>query len=272
MRVPARTALVSVAWFALARAAAAEELSIPAELQPALSQVVEAGVLLHRLDVAGARATDEMAAHKFLKRDKRVRGWLTAAPATAGEPIQVTFVGEVAGTPLALYRVRVPDAGKAAIERLDTPAPLAEGEAAQWRARQLALQALVSRQDTCAERYNPVVFARATPDGERIQVYLLAATTEPRTVVAGGHFRYEYSADGRTELSQRPFTRACMTLVADKGSGTPVSLMLTHLLDPTPTEIHVFLGLLHGHRVAVGTEKHLWSVEGTRISLISQRD
>jgi hypothetical protein len=249
---------------------AAESLPVPEELHASLDTAVELGEQIYRADVASARATDEMAARKFLKRDKRLRGWLTA-PGGSGVFV-VTFVGEEAGSMVALYRVTVPPQGKATIEKLEEPAPLNAGEAAHWRARSAALAALAKRTDTCSDRYNTVVLTRAGPEGARILVYLLAATTKPRTVVAGGHFRYEYSADGAIELAHRPFTRSCLTFTAEKGKGEPVSIMLMHLLDLTPTEIHVFLGLLHGQRVAVGTQKYLWAVEGTHITLTNQRD
>jgi hypothetical protein len=267
---PARSRAIGCTFALLAGAAVATDgpLPIPEQFRAMLDDAARNGGTLYRLDAAGARATDEMAAHKYLKRDKRLRGWLTGNPEDG--QITVSFVGEEGGVPAVLYRVRVPTEGKSALEKLSASAPLDETESAQWRARTAALGSLSARKDTCSDRYNTVVLRRDTD--QRIVVYLLAATTRPGAIVAGGHFRYEYSPDGGTELAQRAFMRSCITIAPDPAKGMPVSLMLTHLLDPTPTEIHVFLSLLHDKRVAVGTEKHLWAVEGSTITLSAQRE
>ena len=51
---------------------------------------------------------------------------------------------------------------------------------------------------------------------------------------------------------------------------TPVAIGVTHLLDATPTEIHVFMSMLMAKPVFVGTEKRIWSVEGPSIGLIKR--
>jgi hypothetical protein len=90
--------------------------------------------------------------------------------------------------------------------------------------------------------------------------------------VAGGHFRYDFSLDGKLLEAQRAFTRSCFNIDApDEKKGKPVAFMLTHLLDPTPTEIHVFLSRLHGQTVYVMTEAGTWSVDGGTINFVEPR-
>ena len=102
---------------------------------------------------------------------------------------------------------------------------------------------------------------------------MLAATSKPGVIVAGGHFRYEYSVDGVHLESVRPFARSCIEIPAPEGDrGEPAGFILTHLLDPTPTEIHVFLGRLHGQAVFVGTEAGIWAVQGREIYFIEPRE
>ena len=250
--------------------AADAELEIPDEFREGVRLASLRGQALHASDVAAALATDEMARQKVLKRDKRLRGWLTA-PGGAGEMAAVDFIGEEGGQFAVVYRLRMPaDRGRPAFEKMESPVPLTDGQAALWRARQGASDALSKRDDLCSERYNTVVMP---PDQTgHIFVYLLAATTRDDEVVAGGHFRYEFSGDGQTLLSQRGFTKSCFTLkVPNAGNGSRVaSLFMTHLLDSTPTEVHVFLSLLHAQGLYVGTERFLWSVNDEKIRLVER--
>jgi hypothetical protein len=251
--------------------AAEAELEIPEEFRDGVRLASLRGRALQVSDVAAALATDEMARQKVLKRDKRIRGWLTGAADSAGV-VAVDFIGEDAGQFAVMYRLQVPaDRGRPAFEKLLAPASLTDGQAALWRARQSASEALNKRSDLCSERYNTVV---VPPDETgHILVYLLAATTRDDEVVAGGHFRYEFSGDGQTLLAQRGFTKSCFTLkVPNAGSDSKVaSLFMTHLLDPIPTDIHVFLSLLHGQGLFVGTEQFFWSVDGDNIRLVERR-
>ena len=47
-------------------------------------------------------------------------------------------------------------------------------------------------------------------------------------------------------------------------------MMLTHLLDPTPTEIHVFLSRSYGRPFFIATTENelLWKVDGSHIELV----
>jgi hypothetical protein len=251
--------------------AADAELEIPEEFREGVRLAGLRGQALHASDIAAALATDEMARQKVLKRDKRLRGWLTG-PADSAGAVAVDFIGEEAGQFAVLYRLQVPaNRSRPTFEKLASPAPLTEGQTALWRARQGASAALNKRDDLCSQRYNTVVLP---PDETgHVLVYLLAATTREDEVVAGGHFRYEFSSDGQTVLAQRGFTKSCFTMkVPDAGKGTQVaSLFMTHLLDPIPTEIHVYLSLSQGKSVFVGTEQSIWSVDAEKIRLVERR-
>jgi streptogramin lyase len=49
--------------------------------------------------------------------------------------------------------------------------------------------------------------------------------------------------------------------------------MVSHLLDPTPTEIHVFSSLASGYPVAVSTTKNgkMWLASGSGIALLPSK-
>ena len=264
MRSVLAAAALAALW--LAQGAWADELDIPPKYAEAVERANAIGTQIFVHDAACSRATDELFARKALPDDSRVRGWLTERYDAGENPgILVTFIGDAQGKPLALYRVRVP-AGERPLEyqALTPPAALDDGQVAAWKARTAATRALESHKDLCGERYNTVVLPAGTPGIDGIRVYMLAATTQPDLMIAGGHFLYEYTADGVTLKSERAFTRACvdLPLKEDPAKGELKGLMLTHLLDPTPTEIHVFLSRSSGKNIYLATpdNKMMWFI------------
>ena len=74
-------------------------------------------------------------------------------------------------------------------------------------------------------------------------------------------------ADGRAG-PVRQFARSCLTVPTAPARGDAVGFVATHLLDPTPTEIHVFSSLALRKPIYVATmqpTQRLWVVNGTRI-------
>ena len=111
---------------------------------------------------------------------------------------------------------------------------------------------------------NTVVLPPRT-DGS-IPVYLMSASVENGTFPAGGHYLYVFDAAGKL-ASKRPFTKG--SVLADwrdlpKGAVTGVS----HLLDPQPTEIHVFISLNMPIVLGVTTSsnKEFWFVDHGHIT------
>lgn len=144
---------------------------------------------------------------------------------------------------------------------------LTETQSAMFNARQLALDGV---EKACSDAYNTVVIPR---DGEPGWLaYALAATSDPNLVLIGGHYRATVSADGGTLLERRGFTEDCMVLKKSP-EGTPdadvAAYTLGHVLDKTPTEIHVFLNLLYGKPLYVVTaDRRLWYIEGGKIRIV----
>ena len=74
-------------------------------------------------------------------------------------------------------------------------------------------------------------------------------------------------------LPPRRFTNTCLELPLPNAAQRRemVALGVTHLLDPLPTEIHVFSSLAAKMPVAVGTsDGRTWWVEGTAVRLIGK--
>lgn len=100
--------------------------------------------------------------------------------------------------------------------------------------------------------------------GDPVQVYFLTPQTTFASLPLGGHYRFAIK-DG-TIVEQRGFTKSCLELPLDGGAkdkGKPAGLMMTHLLDPVPTEIHIFSVLAGRVPLYVATIENnaLWVVE-----------
>jgi hypothetical protein len=244
---------------------------IPTTLLPGVSQAQRLGLLLFVHDSIGARATD--AVHRKQRNfDPRVRGWLTLR---SGEGWVVPFLTNDGGAIAALYRVRFASSADAEpeVEVLDNPEPVDETIARMFDARETAKHQSFR---VCSNHYNTVVLPGAEIGQDGWLVYLLAATTEPGVVVSGGHHRFLVSADGRNVVDHFQFTKACLTLPAPKPpAGARVTgAMITHLTSETPTEVHVYLSLLHHmpFYVSLPKTRTLWEVDGRDIELIATQD
>ena len=101
-----------------------------------------------------------------------------------------------------------------------------------------------------------------------IAVYLLSAQKETATFPMGGHYRVLVDRDGRV-VASRPYTLGCLAMTAPKlpPGATPVGFVVNHLLDPVPTEIHVFASYSLHMPVFVATpDKRVWRVKGSEIT------
>ncbi len=103
-----------------------------------------------------------------------------------------------------------------------------------------------------------------------IPVYVLTSTATDGVYPAGGHYRFEYDADGNLS-GERRFMNSCFQIeYRSKDGNTPKVLFLTHLLDPQPTEIHVFVQLNIPVSLGVMTvaNRALWSVEAGKVRYV----
>ncbi len=247
----------------LATASAEEPLpkELPEDQEAAAVQRAEAtGLVIYLHDHAAAVATDAALKLRAFKRDKRVNGWLTEEQ--QGQ-IVVTFIDQ---TPAALYRITVSKDGVAGpVMALELPTQLTAYESGAATARATAL---ASKFQPCSENYNSVVIPTAGPSGKNWVVYLLPGTTKNDVVPIGGTYRIE--TNGSSVVGQRGFTRTCIALQTDPKA---VGLMITHLLDPIPTEAHVFWSLWAKKPMYIATPPNgtVWVVEGNKIRLIERK-
>jgi len=140
-------------------------------------------------------------------------------------------------------------------------------------AREKAMAAFVAEKVGLCSKASPNLAAVPSggPDG-RIIVYLMTPQTDLKTYPLGGHFSVEVGPDGLVGKVRR-FTNSCIDMKQSQvpKGGKPTAFWITHLLDPTPTEIHIFTSLASKLPIYVGTKNKLvWAVEGSRVRTVDQ--
>ena len=75
-----------------------------------------------------------------------------------------------------------------------------------------------------------------------IPVYLMSAMVKNGSFPGGGHYLYVFDAAGKL-VSKRPFAKSCVMVDWGNVPKGAAGAGVTHLLDPQPNEIHVFISL-----------------------------
>ena len=263
--------LLAVALGLLAVPAPAEASPKPsAKEQAAMKQALQRGRLIFAYDRAAWVGTDDMLA-KVANPESKIGGWIVDGPAEAPT---LVFHDKDAADPKAVY-VATFDNGKLRSGRVlaaDDDRTLSAERRRLIAARDAAADRLrESKLPRCsAKPYNTVVVPPETPGGP-VLVYFLTPQEERYEIPFGGHHLIEVDGAGKAG-KPRSFTNTCLALPLPRpGEKAPVALMVSHLLDPTPTEIHVFSSLASGYPVGVGTSKNgkLWMAAGSGVELLA---
>lgn len=207
--------------------AAAEEAGV--------QQAVDLGWLVYSYDQAAWHGTDAMLEDVPDARTRGIAGWIVNDIADGWETV---FYRPVKDGGFEAVWSGVYD-GRQVIRRTTYAAgerALAAGEVALVQATELAR---VQKAERCAASpFNTVVFPTGKPDGG-FYAYLLTPQEKTGEIPFGGHHRFEIV--GGTIKERRAFTKSCLTIpIADDKGKRPEALTVTHSLDATPTEIHVF--------------------------------
>ena len=238
---------------------------LTAEQRAQLTAATQRGRLLFTIARAGLIATQDMLSRVSDPAGAGIVGWV-AEP--EGNATSVTFYANGAGAPpAAVYRVGI--LGGRATSRevfLAGNRPPLGPHLARMAAARAATDAL--DHPACGESLNVLVVPPAAANAP-IDVYQMSAPSQRGQYPAGGHYKSTIAPDGSVAAS-RGFTNACLALdVPQPVAGQqPRPLAITHLLDPLPTEIHVFLALATGHPLAVvaGDPQRLFAVTGEGIA------
>lgn len=245
--------------------------AIPEGFRAAVARAETIGRALYRDDMAAARGSDAVRA---ARPEQRMIGWLTQP--RGGDRFDVSFIANAPPFCLARYVAHV-TATTVDVESIDPPRSLDADGIAMFRARGLVLhsadalaaQAGIQR---CPLPYNVSVLPASLAGQQGWLVYLLASTADTRKRVLAGHLRVRVSTDGAAIVDVTPLSKSCLVDdVDDVPAGTQTAgLYVTHVLDPTPVETHVFTSLLYRIPllVLIGGTHMFWRVDGDHIELI----
>jgi hypothetical protein len=237
--------------------------------QQAIREASARGALLYAYDQAAWHGTDEMMA-KLPDARSKVGGWIVDGPAEAPE---LVFFDRDTAAPHAVFIADFRDGKRVSSRVAEQGEPALSPERRRLvAARTAATEVLKAKgfQRCSAQPMNTVVLPPAAPGGP-IYVYLLTPQPDMNTIPFGGHYRVAVAPDGSAgEI--RPFTNSCIAMPSSPPAGaTAAGLFITHLLDPVPTEIHVFSSLVAHVPVMVGTKDgRVWAVDGTRIAPVGK--
>lgn len=243
----------------------------PASAQTALDQTMEdltveraaaRGQEIFDHDRAAWLATDEMIADLRDPRRFHVSGWVTER---TDNGIEVIFVANRDGALSRAYRGLYRDG--ALVEHGRTSGPLTKFQRAAYAARGAAIS---QRYELCAPNYNSVVLPRANPEpsGPDFDVYLMPGMTYAGVYPFGGYYRFGVDTRTRAIVDTQAFTSGCIDINANAlpANVADRAIFITHIVSPTPTEIHVFVSSVSGLPVYVSAPSGLWRVSGALIT------
>jgi hypothetical protein len=218
------------------------------------------GEELYLQDVIAAKATDALLRVVGTIKPGALNGWIVVKD---GGGNLTRFIKQTGEDVNAAYDVRIDVKGNTEVTK-DNLRPLSATEIAMFLARRNAMRAAPK---DCAKAFNTAVMEDIDSSGWL--VYILAATADD-VIMVGGHSRVKVSADGKNVLAVTPLYQSCFTLQKPAADKTRESqaLSVSYPLGNVPSEIHVYLNLLHGYSVYVSTAKGVWLVKNGKISLI----
>lgn len=236
----------------------------PAE-QAAVALAAERGALIYAYDRAAWLGTDAMF-RAVRDPANAVAGYIAEGPADAPRLIffdrqrtpQAHFVAQLRDNRLVSGRLLRPDEDRTlSAEVMRRLQALATATAAM---RTAGLRACGSGP------FNTVVLP-VDPASGTIRVYFLTPQPDNDHLPFGGHYAIDVAADGRAG-PPRAFARSCLSMPIRPPQGAAAALTISHVLDPTPTEIHAFSSLALGKPIFVLTTQpapRVWTVAGGRI-------
>jgi hypothetical protein len=240
------------------------------EEQARLDWTVARGQLLFDVDRAAWVTTDDMMARLGDSEKGLVRGWTVERD---GRGFVVTYYGGEGDARFALYRGRVENRQVVSRETFATGGRPLLTPFQRRLADAFMAARTIGEQPCTPARFNGAVIPPDRPDGP-IDVYALSAQTDANVFPFGGHYRITIAADG-TQSGKRGFMRTCFN-APRPGPGAPgerpIGMVLSHLLDPVPTEIHVFMSIWIRMPiyVATATNRRIWEVTGGGIRLVQR--
>lgn len=241
------------------------------EQQAALAAAGRRGEQMIAIARAGIIGTQDMLSRVSNPEEAGIVGWI-AEP--EGNATEIIFYARGEAGPVAVFRASILGPRVVSREVFLQPAerpPLNPIEARMAQARD-ATETL-DHQPCGGQAFNVLVIPPSSATAP-VDVYQMSPATQRGRFPLGGHFKATIGPDG-TVTATRGFTNACVNLdVPEAPAGQPTRpLAVTHLLDPLPTEVHVFLSLWTGRPLLVvaGDPQRIFLVAGERITELRDR-
>lgn len=241
--------------------------AVAAPLSPDETAAVERaesrGRLLYMLDRAAWVSTDTLMAQSDRLSGLTITegGWIVEVD--AGRLIVTYF--RVEGGAYEPFYVADVENGRVTADRFtigETPhlTPV------QRRMMQARIAATAKELAPCTPVHMNTVVVPPADAAAPVEVYVMSAQAQMDEYPFGGHYLLSVGPDGTSE-QVRSFTKSCLNLSPGKQAA---GMFVTHLLDPVPTEIHVFTSLSANMPVMVSTPGNgrTWELKGDTITLM----
>jgi len=229
------------------------------------------GVMIYAFDRAAWVSTDSLM--EVVPRDQLAgTGGYVIEPIDK-DTLRATYFKGDAASARAFFVADVRGGKVVRHEILPEPLPLTPVQMILARAREIA------RHEAAAKDYRPCTAAPfntvvlPSVNGGPVTIYLLSPQVSNASYMMGGNYRVAIAPDGRI-VASRAFNTSCLNITLPTATkDTKVAgLLVNHLLDPVPTEIHVFASYSVLQPVFVRTpDKRVWQVRGRDISVVSPR-
>lgn len=261
---------------------AAEDVTLsPAEAEsPYTAETTQAeklGLQMFLYDQAAWLATDSFLTDMDKLPQKQLRGYVVVPG--EGDRLEAVFYGEVDGELIEFARYDV-DKGKVVsggiLAEADRVAlsPLAKRLA---DARAVAIDEVIAKSYGFCSDQQPNTLTLPPDANNVVAVYVMTSPASNDSYPLGGHYRVDVDAQGKVIHSRR-FLNSCFELqyrnTKDENGKPmePTALVVTHLLDPYPTEIHAFASRHMPVELMVATvdNKAIWSLVQGNIAYAGQ--
>lgn len=259
----------------IAVACSAPALADPAASERAAASAAEVrGAEIFAYDQAAWHSTDQLQVDLrsadltiAMMQDRGLAGFIVE-PASDGL-LLATYYGKKDGKTFAMARYWVAGSKvkRGGLVKVGEDAALSPLALTLIDRRDKAVEvATVDEISVCTKGRPNAVVLPPRVDGS-IPVYLMSASVQTGTFPAGGHYLYVFDAAGKL-VSKRPFTKSCVMVDWRNMPKDAAGASVSHLLDPQPTEVHVFVSLnMPGKLFVITTSNNdLWLIDHGHIT------
>ena len=239
---------------------AAQQATTTSNVEQLLSDAIERGKMLYEFDQAAWHSTDAFVALAPDMAKLSLAGRIIV-PVEGG--LQAIYYGKSEKGRFAVFHGTWN--GKVIVDSVyskgESGAPLSPDAIAYAEIVELVTSGTLDTKDLwfCNKAQPNHALLPGNAPGEFL-LYFMTAQDKKESYPLGGHHRFDIK--DRKVVARRTFTKSCIAMNKGDGKREAVGFVISHLLDPVPTEIHVFTAIASGKAVFVSTKSGMvWNVE-----------